>query len=70
MLCPVVSTSISNSDDSKALRSHAQSEAPYSLPLILYKGMRTGRWVTVAILGYFSCDVGVKWSPILLSLNL
>ena len=51
MLCPLVPISISNSDDCKALGSHAQSEAPYSLPLILYKGMRTGRWVAVAILG-------------------
>ena len=36
-LCSVslVPISISNSDDSEALRSHAQSEAPYSLPLIV-----------------------------------
>ena len=34
-LCPLVPISISNSDDSEALGSHAQSEVPYSLPLIL-----------------------------------
>ena len=42
----------------KALRSHAQSEAPYSLQLILYKGTRTGRWVAVAILGTYLVTLG------------
>ena len=31
---------------------------PYSLPLILYKGTRTGRWVAVAILGTYLVTLG------------